>query len=253
MLLFNMDLFLFICSTVLLIITAIHAANGNCCNSCCDTSSTNCQSTQKCECDYCCKSDVCKPTQDTPSTTAPPPIIVTIPPRTVPPQDQTSDINISNTLSNRNEIHIPITITNENVNTFSFPSRQQPVPTSEPIQSTSIGIVPTFVTVTSAPVSTSTKPDRCCNVIVPCLGNGCQTHYRTCSHICVNQHMYFPVNPCEHNPCFRHEYYNRYACSSSWNYPYFNCGFRQMDCGGCQFDFYRDFYTYNRCSGCFYY
>lgn len=226
------------------------------CNNCCSTSistgnnrcccNTSCQDTQNC-CDV--------TTTTTTTTTTDKPSVVTLPSRVGPSPStkQSADVKVENTLSNQLQIHIPITITNENINTFNF-ARRVPDSSSEPIHSSStIGIHPTSVTVTPAPIVSSDRPERCCNVIVPCLGGGCQTHHRTCGPMCMHQNVYLPVNPCARVPCSRHDFYNRYACSSSWHYPYFGCSSRRVDCHECTYDFYQHFDTYNRCSGCFYY
>lgn len=248
----RMQSFLVYCSAIMLFsVLAFNETNASCCciqNNCCVSQTTQkcdcCNTTKEVNCD-CAAPQHCNCTTTTPE-------VVAVPSAPVAPSvNQSSDITINNTLSNRNEIHVPITISN--VNTFNFPSRQ-PVPTSAPYKSSTIDILPTFVTATAAPATTpKPNPDRCCNVIVPCVGDGCQMNYRICSNICVNHYMYLPVNPCARHPCYRQDYYSGYMCSSSPYYPYINCGIRQRNCDQCNSDFYQDFYTYSRCSACFHY
>lgn len=245
-------LLLVLCISVVLAITKISEveAFNPCTRSCCPE-------IQRCDC--CNDCDTVKPhvvvekqscccdtteiVNQTSSTTAP-----IVKPST---SSQTAQIKIEETISNTNKVHVPIVISNVNINTIVGKTSSV---TSIPILSSTINVLPTIVTDTANPIPSSTS-NSCCNVFVPCLSGGgkCQTHYRTCSDICVNQQMYLPINPCARNQCFRNNFYNRYVCSSFMYYPYISCGYRQIDCTGCNDDFYRDFGTYSRCSGCFHY
>lgn len=244
------DKLLLVCISVVLAITAISEVKGY--NSC---STRCCPKMQRCDC---CKCDTvqfaveeqpccCNTTETINKASRPAPIV------TNSTSNPAIRINVEDTISNTNNVHVPITISNVNINT-NF--RETSSVTNIPVpSSTTISVSPIIVTVTASPFPSSPKPNSCCNVFIPCLsgGEGCQTHYRTCSNICASQQMYLPINPCASNQCFRNDFYTKYACSSHMNYPYFSCDFRQIDCGGCNDDFYRDFSTYSRCSGCFHY
>lgn len=178
--------------------------------------------------------------------------------------NSTTSINMNNTVNNENRIEVPIDIANSNVvninvvpandsNTYTeidgVPSRQRDVeitPQTVPVP------IPVPIPVPNpAPVHLSTQSpvpqSSCCNLVVPCVQQGCRNVHTVCGPQCTNRMMYAPVNPCQQG-CSRRPYAFGNSCSMSGS-----CRRVLTDCSSCDMNsFHTTYQGYQQCNGCFY-
>ncbi|KAJ8922351.1 hypothetical protein NQ315_004294 [Exocentrus adspersus] len=182
----------------------------------------------------------------------------------------TPSITVNNTINTENRVHIPIIVSNSNINNVVVVPADNTQPTT-PCSTTNCTTpepttpCPPPVTIrVPVPIPVPGKPifipifhpvpypvpqpgPGCCVTINPCISQGCQRYQTSCGSSCPSPYTYKPINPCEGVQCYRRPFcINRYCEGSGY------CQDNWINCSQCGSNFYQNFESYRQCGGCFY-
>ncbi|KAL1516910.1 hypothetical protein ABEB36_000743 [Hypothenemus hampei] len=162
-----------------------------------------------------------------------------------------TNINISNEIHSETHISVPVSVITNNENNIHITSSDTVSPT--PVtnhtiiyQNHTVQVrVPVPVPIPEPyPVPIQTG---CCQVYNPCVPytqSGCYRIRQSCNNECSSQLMYQPTSICE-NGCYKRQMSWGNECGAE------GCLRKQVDCSGCNNHFGQNFFTFQKCAGCY--